>query len=38
MFTSTLSAMPRAFEGMAGHSNEKEFETKILQVFHLVEY
>lgn len=29
MFTSTLSAMPRAFEGMAGHSNGKEFETKI---------
>lgn len=29
MFTSTLSAMPRAFEGMAGHSNAKEFETKI---------
>jgi hypothetical protein len=29
MFTSTLSAMPRAYEGMAGHSNAKEFETKI---------
>lgn len=29
MFTNTLDKMPRAFEGMAGHSNGKEIEAII---------